>query len=83
LGVKEFGLINSALVEEPTNLLGERIGDPDFMPIIAAGDFVGVYPRGRIFAVDLGTALYECSVEGDVIYDDIPPPFHSLPESLP
>jgi hypothetical protein len=42
-GVKEFGLIMSAFVAEPMNRLGERIGDPVFIPSIAAGDcFIGV-----------------------------------------
>lgn len=80
-GVNELGLINNVFVVDPTNLLGERMGDPDFMPSIVAGDsFVGVYPRGRILAVDLAAALYEWSGEDDAAYDE-PPPVHECPES--
>ena len=31
LGVNEPGLIKRALVADPTNLFGERIGDPPFL----------------------------------------------------
>ena len=58
LGVNEFGLINSVLVADPTNLFGERIGEPVFLPtnVVEGECCVGVYPRGRILAVDLGAA---------------------------
>ena len=80
-GVSALGLIKSVFVVDPTYLFGERIGDPDFIPSIVAGDsFVGVYPRGRILAVDLGVALYEYSGEDDAAYDELPP-FHEIPDS--
>jgi hypothetical protein len=67
-GVREFGLINNVFVAEPTNLLGERIGDPFFRPKEAIGDcfVVDVYPRGRILAADLGRGRRESRADDDV-----------------
>jgi hypothetical protein len=51
-------------VLDPMKRFGERIGDPPlldplfFSAAAETGDsFVGVNPRGRIFAADLGAAL--------------------------
>mmetsp|Transcript_5255 Transcript_5255/g.8066 ORF Transcript_5255/g.8066 Transcript_5255/m.8066 type:complete len:214 (+) Transcript_5255:2698-3339(+) len=67
-GVRELGLMNKVFVAEPTNLLGERIGDPFFRPKEAIGDclVVEVYPRGRILAADLGVGRRERRADDDV-----------------
>jgi len=66
-GVREFGLINNVFVAEPTNLFGERIGDPFFRAKEAIGDcLVDEIPRGRIFAADLGAGRRESRADDDV-----------------